>query len=468
MIVNQSILPFYTNRAYQHQNFRWYAQRNTGPVSVPTGYLPTFQLIRTSNLGAALTVTLKNIKTGTETDISSEMSGTGLVTDQTYSYDIILYAATLPISITAIGEYELIITDGSNTWYSDHFAMSARVNEMIKLTYWHLEDLEFDRDINGVQYHIRYAAPFKNTVYIDSDLFKPQYPYFREVEQRLGRNFDLLHVSAKEYFFDLECTEELLDALRLIPLHDRKQIEFKGRTYVVDELLIEPEWQAHGDLADLRVTFRSNTVAVVAGRSSSAVYGPESLVCVSSDFACVATLEDGSDDYLNFRYTDANGVVQQLQDDDLIVKKNGSNYTVEYYAASTYTPQTVPTGFVARSAADSTYYQGIGSNQLALPQINFYDYGSGQIAGTFLSNATHQVYYVASGIEVLIGNYTYTQLAVDGVFVTLPDEVEFLRMRIASGLCGIFQESVDYELQEPPTGNQGIGFDVIGSTLIVY
>lgn len=468
MIVNQSILPFYPNRAYQHQNFRWYAQRNVGPMTVPAGYLPTLQLIRTTNLGAALTVTLRNVKTGAETDISSEMAGTGLVIDQTYSYDIILYSATLPISVTDVGEYELTITDGVNTVYSDYWGMSSRTNEMIKLTYWHLEDFPFDQDSNGTTYKIRYAAPFKNTVYIKGELFKPNYPYYREVEERLGRNFDRLHISAKEYFFPMYCTEDVLDALRLVPLHDRKTIEYKGRTYVVDELLMEPEWQDHGDIALVRVTFRSNTVAVVAGRSSAAVYGPEGLVCVPQDFACVATLVAGSDDYLNFRYTDASGVVQQLQDDDLIIKNDGGTYTVEYYAASAYTPQVVPAGFVARSSADSTYYQGIGSNRVALPQIQFYDYGSGQIAGTFLTGATHQIYYVAGGIEVLIGNYSYDDLAVTGVFVTLPDEAEFLRMRIASGLCGIFQNTTDYELPEPPTGSQGIGFDVIESTLIVY
>ena len=78
MIINQSILPFYTNRAYQHQNFRWYAQRLYGPVVAPVGYLPTFQIIRQNNTGAALTVTLKNVKTGTETDITSEANSTGL------------------------------------------------------------------------------------------------------------------------------------------------------------------------------------------------------------------------------------------------------------------------------------------------------------------------------------------------------------------------------------------------------
>ena len=197
--------------------------------------------------------------------------------------------------------------------------MSDRTNEMIKITYWHLEDLVFDQDADGNSYVVRYVAPFKNTIYIDSEIVKPKYPYYREVDRRLGRNFDKLHISAKEYVFDLQCTEDHLDALRLIPLHDRKTVEFKGRSYVVDELLIEPEWQEHGDLADVIVTFRSNTVSVVAGRSSNATYEPTPGSCVALAHNCVALVTEGSAEYLAYQYTDSDGVTQDLQDGDKVL-----------------------------------------------------------------------------------------------------------------------------------------------------
>ena len=468
MIINQSILPFYTNRAYQHNNFRWYAQGLYSPLVAPAGYLPTFQIVRTTNLGAALTFTLRNCATGTETDITADVSGSGLTIDQTYSYDVILYAATLPISVTTLANYEIIVTDGSNTWYSEKWAMSDRTNEMVKLTYWHLEDFEFDQDADEVSYFIKYTAPFKNVAYIDTELFKPKYPYYREVEQRLGRNFDKLHISAKEYVFDFQASEEIIDAMRLIPLHDKKTVEYKGRSYVVDELLIEPNWQDHGDLANMLVTFRTNTIALVGGRSTNQVYEPTAGSCLTLEHYCIGIVENGSAEYLAFQYTDGDGVTQDLQDSDKVVVFSGSNIRVFQYAASVYTLQTTPAQTAVFVLSSGLYYVGVGSNIITLPQIQFYDYGSGQIAGSFLPGGTHQIYYVIGGIETLIGNYTYTELAIDGVFVTLIDNVEFLRMRIASAACGIFQQTTDYELQEAPGGDAGIGSDVIGSTLIVY
>ena len=118
------------------------------------------------------------------------------------------------------------------------------------------------------------------------------------------------------------------------------------------------------------------------------------------------------------------------------------------YASSVYTLETTAAQTVVFVQSNGLYYSGTGSDNLQLPAIAFYDYGSGQIAGTFLPGATHHIYYLSGAIETLVGSYTYTELAIDGVLVTLPDSAEYLRMCIASAACGVFQETTDYEL--PP------------------
>jgi len=458
MIVNQSILPFYSNRAYQHNNYRWYAQGLHGPVVAPAGFLPTFQIIRTANLGASLTFTLRNVKTGTETDITADVNASGLAVDQTYDYDVILYSATLAISVSALATYELIVTDGSNTWYSEHWAMSDRTSEMIKVTYWHLEDFDFDQGTDGTAYRIRYAAPFKNILYIDSDLFKPTYPYYREVEQRLGRNFDKLHISAKEYRFDTQGSEEILDALRLIPLHDKKEIEYKGRTWV---------WQDHGDLATIRFTFRTNTISLVGGRSTGGAYELAGGSCVATVHSCVGLTVQGSAEYNAYQYTDANGDTQDLQvSDRVLVETTGGSLQVFQYFPSSYAPLSTAAGEVVYVQSNGLYYTGVGSNRVILPQIAFYDIGNtNTVTGTALPGATHYIYEVTGGVETLLGTYVITELAEE---IEVSPGAELLRMRLASGACGIFQDSPDYEIQAAPGGDAGIGFDIIGTTLKVY
>ena len=470
MMINQSILPFVTNRAYKHRLSRWYATGITGGILSPSGFLPTFQIIRSRNIGAQLVFILKDNESEVETDITADVNASGLLIDQTYDYDVIMYSATLPISVSGLSCYELIVRDGINEWFSEDFAMSDRTNEMLKLTYWHLEDLVFDQDETGKEYVVKYVAPFKNTLYVDTELFKPEYPYFREVERLLGRNFDKLHISAKEYRFQMLAIEETIDALRLIPLHDRKQVEIKGRSYTVDEMLITPDWQGQGDVALLNFTFRTNTVSIVGGRSSATVYEPTPGSCVALAHNCVGFIVEGSTNYNNYQYTDANGNTLDLSPGSkVLVQLSNGTLKVYQYVPTTYNLLSTAAQSVVFVQSNGLYYSGIGSNNVLLPAIQFYDSGNTlTVAGTFLNGATHNLYAISGVNETLVGSYTYQDLALDGVAITLPEGTDAIRFDIASGTCGIFQQTNVYQVPETGTGNQGIGFDTIGTTLKVY
>ena len=469
-MINQSVLPFYNSREYQHRNRLWFATGLVPVVVAPLNFLPKFQIIRRANLGGSLTFNIKNLNTNTVTDITTQVTGSGLLVDSTYDYEVIIYSATLQIGGSFVmGEYELQVTDGVNTWYSEFFGMSDNTSDMIRLDFWHLEDFEFDQDDSLNPQYIRYLAPFKNTLYANTELTKPDYPYFREVEQKLGRSFDKVHISWKEFKFSIHATEDVVDAIRLIPLHDKKELIFKGRRFVIDQLLITPTWEEQGDVADIEFVFRTNTVSVTAGRSVlTAAYEPEAGSCLILAHNCVGVLTEGSADYLAFQYLDQDGLTQPLVDGDkVLVYINPFTARVYSYNSGIYTLETTNATDVVFVNSDGLYYTGVGGNNVLLPSIQYYDSDiTFAISGPFLNGATHNLYAIIGVSEIFVGSYSYTDLVIDGIAIALPPGTERIRIDIASAACGIFQSTNEYLITSPGGDDEGIGFDVIGTAAI--
>ena len=469
MIANASPLPFYSDLTGQHHRAKWYAY-TWAQITCAQNFLPRFQIKRTQALAASLTFTLHTLEDGSSADITAAVQASGLLVDDTYDYEIISYAATLPIGASyGIGGYYLHITDGTNNWYSEMFAMRDDLEQMVQIEYYHLEDFEHDQDDDGIAQYLRYAAPYKGLMIFDSDVAKPRYLYVREVEERLGRRLDRVHIAIKEYAFEVYVTEEQLDALRVVPLHDKKNIYYQGRSYKVDELIIAPEWVPEGDLCRVLVTFRTNTVAIVAGRSAAATdYEPTGGTCITVDYSAVGQVTQGDTNYTNNQYTNALGETTDLEASDYIIVQTGSSiyYLYQWYPPSSYNLVTVASGEVVYNQASGLYFAGIGANILALPAIGQYVYLTQTIVAQGLPGATHYIYAVQGSTTTLLGTYTYAEIQAWPSGVALPTGATHLRMIIASGACGTFQQPADYEL--PGEGNIGIGYDVIGSTLEVY
>lgn len=458
-------LAVYRSVLRQHVN-KPYAYGKGFPVYERLGFIPTFQISRFVNVGAAFTVKIVNLSDDTETDITADVLATGgSIIPISDTEDVISFASTLQIATAfSSGTYYLKITDGQNSWVTDWFRWLDSTLGYIKIEYFHFRNIQH----SGGQ--IAYVAPFRCRMYWRALIGKPRRRYEETVKKRLGRNFPIQQTTWKEYRFEVLLNEEMVDAMALIRLHDVVTITDQDQVYDVDEFFFpDPAWPQNGAVVVVGMGFRADTVVVENARGiAGQEYTPG--VCVTAEHICVGLTVDGSEEHTNFQYTDSSGAVVDLADaDKVLVRETNGSLRVYQYAESPqgYTLLPTPAQTAVFVQSNANYYSGVGSDTVVLPGVFFYDQNLQTVAGTFMPGATHYLYSVVGLNAELIGGYTYQELAIDGVAIPLPEVTEFIRMEIASGACGVFYTAEDYEVQQQ-VGGQGIGSDIIGSTLKVY
>ena len=182
--------------------------------------------------------------------------------------DVIIYAGILPFTILANGQYYGVMTDGTNTWYSEIFTVVNDISPYLKIEWWDVEDFVMD---GGV---IVYDNPkFKNVLYLKADIAKPEYVFEEEGETRDGYFFPVKQISEKKYRFGFIASEYLLDVMRFIRMADFAQITKNGQTWKLDTFLITPEWENNGDVANVTAEFETATVAKKIGSTYIAPIG---------------------------------------------------------------------------------------------------------------------------------------------------------------------------------------------------
>lgn len=192
-----------------------------------------------------------------------QISQAGLTVKPFYSsgYDVIVFPALLPfLQSLPNGQYYAIMSDGTNTWYSEIFTAVNDIEPYLKITWWDTEDFVMDAGT------IVYTNPsFKNVIYLDSALAKPEYPFEEEGESRDGYFFPIKQISEKRYRFAFFASEYLLDVMRFIRMADYAEVEWHGQKYSLDTFLITPEWEDNGDVASVEAQFDTATVAKKIG-----------------------------------------------------------------------------------------------------------------------------------------------------------------------------------------------------------
>ncbi len=446
-----NILAWYDTKQKQDHR-RWWNYNGAFPIISEFSHIPAFQLVR-NKTGAAINVlSLVKLDDDTEQNILSSAQSSGLEVAEFDHYDLVIYPDLLPLDITnlELGIYYLKMSDGANTWYSEVFSMCIDTSNLIKIEYWHNEDFKYS---NG---HIRYNAPFKNKVFIGSDIGKPSYEYEEQVVKNDGYNFPINQISFKKFKFNTILPEFLIDAIRVIGLHDNIEISYSGRCYEVDEFLMDsPKWEDRGDIANVEFEFRTDTVVSISGRGSIGVdYEPQAGSCVVHLHSCVAMIEEGTDNYTNFTYTNSStGQVANLQDGDkVIITLLTGDIQVFTYNASSYSVQATPNGSVIYTLNEDLYFSGIGSNKIKLPYIQGYSTSQGLLLALSLQGALHYIYSVSGGVETLIGTYTAAQID-SNVEIEYDPSFEFFRMKVASLNCGVFQTSEDLIVVAPEPDN---------------
>lgn len=259
---NLSVLPWYSTIGQQNAR-KWWVYGRVYPLFTPAGYILPFQMIipHGETVGA---INLYNANTGTQMgNIRSNLVNTGLVVKQfpNLGYDVVVYPGLLPaFNAMNNGRYYIRAFIGSETRYSEIFTVVNDIEPYLKITWWDVADFTMDAGT------IVYTAPaFKNVLYLQSDLAKPEYPFEEEGETRDGYFFPTKQISEKRYRFNFLASEYLLDVMRFIRMADFAEIEYNGQRYSLDTFLITPEWEDNGDVAAVEAVFDTATVAKKIG-----------------------------------------------------------------------------------------------------------------------------------------------------------------------------------------------------------
>lgn len=262
---NLSVLPWYTS--IEQQNARkWWVYGRIYPLFTPAGFLLPFQILldyrATPSMSACV---LYDANTGAVVDsgVAAKLNNTGFTFKQfsALGYTVAVYPGLLPAFASLNnGRYYLRITINSVYYYSEIFTVVNDIQPYLKITWWDLSDFTMDAGT------IVYTNPaFKNVLYLQSDLAKPEYPFEEEGETRDGYFFPTKQISEKRYRFNFLASEYLLDVMRFIRMADFAEIEYHGQRYSLDTFLITPEWEDNGDVAAVEAVFDTATVAKKIG-----------------------------------------------------------------------------------------------------------------------------------------------------------------------------------------------------------
>lgn len=263
---NLNILPFYDSIDKQNHRKTYAFDSIFNLISENIRLLP-FQLRREHAAGATINkVEIIDLETESVTNILTEATGAGLgvLEFSSEGYDLIINPSLLifPSLELELGKHYLVIGDtAGNTWYSDIFNVVRDISPYLKLSYW-----DEDNFVHSTG-HIDYSIPYKNYVYLPTEIGKPEYPFEEVAQKRDGHLFIEKQISEKKYKFTFIAPEFLCDALRIVRMHDHIEVYSKEQTYDVETIILEPKWQRQGDLASVETEFECNTVIKKIGKS---------------------------------------------------------------------------------------------------------------------------------------------------------------------------------------------------------
>lgn len=265
---NLSPLPFYDNIDEQN-HYKSYAYGEVYPLYTPIGSIPPFQLIIPHTTATVSSVTLYKVATSTGTNITSAINTAGLIKKNfaANGYDVVLYPSMNVTNFsTEEGRYYIVVQlSNGDRYYSDIFTMVGDMSGYLNLMWWDLNDLEMDNA--RIVYKDGAVACYRNQLWLQTQLGKPDYDFTEEGETRDGYFFAEKMISEKKYKCTILAPEYLCDVMRFIRMSDRVYVtDQNGIQYRCDTFLITPKWEQQGDLASVEIEFTCDTVAKKIGK----------------------------------------------------------------------------------------------------------------------------------------------------------------------------------------------------------
>jgi hypothetical protein len=166
------------------------------------------------------------------------------------------------------GQYTMRVVIGNDTYYSEVFTAYANIGKLVKVEYYNADPIIFDEGA------LTYDNGFKFELFLCTEIAKPEYLFEEESTKRGGFTFVENQISSKQYKMVIAAPEYLCDAIRIIRLHDHVAITKDGNAYEAYNFTPSYQWNDVGDLAQVTITFESNTVLqkISAYKGSQSVF----------------------------------------------------------------------------------------------------------------------------------------------------------------------------------------------------
>ena len=235
------------------------------PLYMPLNRVTPFQIIRGSSESTTLTSAKIYNDRGVEVATVTSYMSVNVVTigsSKVMQFKCGNYANLTP------GQYTMRVVIGNDTYYSEVFTAYANIGKLVKVEYYNADPIIFDEGA------LTYDNGFKFELYLCTEIAKPEYLFEEESTKRGGFTFVENQISSKQYKMVIAAPEYLCDAIRIIRLHDHVAITKDGNAYEAYNFTPSYQWNDVGDLAQVTITFESNTVLqkISAYKGSQSVF----------------------------------------------------------------------------------------------------------------------------------------------------------------------------------------------------
>lgn len=440
MVINGGTLKWLKAESDQHF-YKSYFHGEAKPLVYALN-VPPFQVYRphSDGVGAISLFKLINRETGTQTVITGGIQDAGLSVEVFTGYDLIIYPGIAPIpGLLLEGTFYAYMQDvNGNEWFSETFTMKRDVSRMVKVEFCHGEDFKLPIG------HISYANGYKNILYLNSQIGKPEYPYEEEIEKREGRNFPISQTTYKQFKFQTHLPEYIIDVARLIRLHDFVTITDRGDVFTVDEFFMNnPEWLNQGHAARCEFEFRTDTVANVYGRGvTSATCEIAAGQCFTVLQTAVAIIENGSAEYTGNYYLDQGGNQVAFVTNDYVLVDDSGTILLCQFNGTGYDPIPTTDGDYIYEANNGNYYYDFVNEGLKTNSLDSYNLDTA--FGTAIAGTTIEIWVeTVQGYEKLVatGDDSDFNNSSVGIQFERPNGSTRLKALFYNSVCGLIQTS---------------------------
>lgn len=255
-----SPLKFYDN-FHKQNRFKNFAYGNVSPLITSPNIVSPFQLVVSDNVTELYIRDASTNKRITK-NVVERFKEAGLKNITKNGYNVLIFLGIFPLSgvIDYEGQYWLEIHSGE-WYYSEVFCFDNNIDDCLKIEYWNPEsDLLLK---NGII--LLGSNNFHFTLYLKTELGKPEYSFEEEITKRMGYSFIESQVSKKTYKFNAIVPEYICDAMRIIRLCSNKIITCNNETYEAITFNMDVDWQDQGDLASVVCEFDVDNIIVNLG-----------------------------------------------------------------------------------------------------------------------------------------------------------------------------------------------------------